>query len=117
MARSGGFGAKLCAAIPGFPQFGVGGADQLASCHFCKLLAGFLVTCLLMIGIGAVGIFKLRAAQASLEGMYRDSTRATNWLGTVDTAFNLVRGQYVNYVITPDRRERPPSRRRSPTPG
>ncbi|MBC7549944.1 MAG: MCP four helix bundle domain-containing protein [Cellulomonas sp.] len=56
-------------------------------------MAGFRVICLLMVGVGAVGISELGAAQASFEGMYRDSTPAISWLGTIDTAFNLVRGQ------------------------
>ena len=93
MARSGGFGAKPRPAIRGSSQCAVGGAAQRASRHLGKLLAGFRVTCLWMVGVGAVGIFELGAAQARLEGMYRDRTPVISWLGTIDTAFNLVRGQ------------------------
>ncbi|RYV49329.1 MCP four helix bundle domain-containing protein, partial [Pengzhenrongella frigida] len=67
-----------------------------------KLLVGFLITCVLMIGVGGIGISKLAAAQASLDGMYHDSTKAISQLSTVDTTFNLIRGQIVNYALTPD---------------
>ena len=71
-----------------------------------KLLVGFLVTCVLMVGVGAVGISRLAAAQSSLDGMYRDSTQAISDLGRVDTTFNLIRGQVVNYALTPDQQEK-----------
>jgi len=71
-----------------------------------KLLVGFLVPCVLMVGVGAVGISRLAAAQSSLDGMYRDSTQAISDLGRVDTTFNLIRGQVVNYALTPDQQEK-----------
>ncbi|MGV8967016.1 MAG: methyl-accepting chemotaxis protein [Cellulomonas sp.] len=67
-----------------------------------KLLAGFLITCLLMIGVGVVGISKLSAANTGLASMYHDSTQAISDLGVVASSFNMIRTELVNYALTQD---------------
>jgi methyl-accepting chemotaxis protein len=64
-----------------------------------KLLVGFLAVSLLMVGVGAIGITKLAAAQAGLEAMYRDSLQAMVWLGDVESDFESVRRQVLELAL------------------
>ena len=66
-----------------------------------KLLAGFLVVSMLMLGVGVLGIAKLGAAQTSMQGMYKDNLQAIAWLGEVQSDFMAVRMAGVNVMVTP----------------
>lgn len=71
-----------------------------------KLLAGFLVTCLLVVGVGLIGISQLSAAQARLDGMYADSTAAIATLGMVVADFHELRGEVAVFALTVDPAEK-----------
>jgi len=64
-----------------------------------KLLSGFLVVSILMVGVGVVGISKLATAQASLQGMYRDSLQAIGWLGQVQSTFTETKLTVANIAL------------------
>jgi Tfp pilus assembly protein PilV len=65
-----------------------------------KLLAGFLVVSMLMVGVGVLGISKLATAQANLQGMYRDSLQAIAWLGEVNNTSTATRLTTADFALT-----------------
>jgi methyl-accepting chemotaxis protein len=67
-----------------------------------KLLVGFLGVSMLMVAVGVIGISKLATAQASLQGMYRDSLQAIAWLGQVRVDFESSRLETVNVALETD---------------
>ena len=67
-----------------------------------KLLSGFLVVSLLMVGVGVLGISKLASAQANLKNMYDNSLAAIAQLGSVTTDFTNTRIQALNVALDAD---------------
>ncbi|MCX7976175.1 MAG: methyl-accepting chemotaxis protein [Bellilinea sp.] len=70
-----------------------------------KLLIGFGVLVLLLIGTAAAGLFGLQQVATNSENMYQNQTLPIDWVGKANATLYKLRGDIYKYLLIPAERE------------
>lgn len=69
-----------------------------------KLLIGFGLLVLLLIGTAVAGLFGLQQVAAKSENMYHNQTLPIDWVGKANAALYKLRGDIYKYLLIPEER-------------